>query len=582
MMPKALAALAVAMALGACSPKPAAPAAGTVDWAAMVNEWIEDDLKANPANAAYQGRHEFDGQLPDLSETGLRTEIARLHMWRTKVEGVDATKLTDDQKFEREYLLARIDGALFWIETADWPHRSPAYYTSYPTGSLDPALYIDREYADAPTRMRAFTLWAKNIPRAMEQIKANLKGPLARPQIDIGVSTFGPLADFVRNNAPQAFASVTDPALKAEFDAAVGPAADALAGMKTYLESLRPTQTEDFALGPQIYAQMLMMNERVDTPIDELERIGRADMVRNQTALADACRVYAPGKTIPQCMAQAESHKPEGGIVAGAQAQLVMLRQFVIDHNVVTVPSEELARVKQSPPYASQNGAYIDIPGPYEQNPVAFYNIAAPDPSWDRQKQLDYIPGRSNLLFTSVHEAWPGHFLQFLHSNRSGSIFGRLYVGYAFAEGWAHYTEEMMWDEGLGNGDPEVHIGQLSNALLRNVRFLSSIGMHTRGMTTEQSKQMFITEGYQDAGTAEQQAARGAYDPGYLNYTMGKLMIRKLRDDWCAPRIVSARPENSPHACWKDFHDAFLKFGGPPIPLVRQAMMREPEAHAVF
>jgi uncharacterized protein (DUF885 family) len=171
---------------------------------------------------------------------------------------------------------------------------------------------------------------------------------------------------------------------------------------------------------------------------------------------------------------------------------------------------------------------------------------------------------------------WPGHFLQFLHSNRSESIFGKLYVGYAFAEGWAHYAEEMMWEEGLGNGDPEVHIGQLYNATLRNVRFLSAIGMHTKGMTVDQSKQMFIDEGYQDEGTADQQSARGTYDPAYLNYTMGKLMIRKLRADWCG-----AKGNAEDKACWKDFHDAFLAYGGPPIPLVRGAMMKEP-AKAVF
>ena len=138
-------------------------------------------------------------------------------------------------------------------------------------------------------------------------------------------------------------------------------------------------------------------------------------------------------------------------MVEYAKKQLVDLRKFVVDHDVVSVPGEELADVKESPPYNAQNGAYIDIPGPYEKNMPSFYNISPPDPKWSKQEQLDYISGKANLLFTSVHEVWPGHFLQFLHANRSKSIFGRVYVGYAFAEGWAHYTEEMMWDEGLGD-----------------------------------------------------------------------------------------------------------------------------------
>jgi uncharacterized protein (DUF885 family) len=168
----------------------------------------------------------------------------------------------------------------------------------------------------------------------------------------------------------------------------------------------------------------------------------------------------------------------------------------------------------------------------------------------------------------------PGHFLQFLHANRSPSLFGQLFVGYAFAEGWAHYSEEMMWEAGLGDGAPEVHIGELSNALLRDCRFLSAIGMHARGMTMQQSKELFMTQCYQDEGTADQQAARGTYDPAYLNYTLGKLMIRKLREDWTASR--------GGRKAWKQFHDTFLNYGGPPIPLVRQAMMGEDKPRAVF
>jgi uncharacterized protein (DUF885 family) len=221
--------------------------------------------------------------------------------------------------------------------------------------------------------------------------------------------------------------------------------------------------------------------------------------------------------------------------------------------------------VHESPPYQRFNFAYIDIPGPYEKGLPSIYYISPPDPSWPRAEQLAYVPGAADLLFTSVHEVWPGHFLNFLHSNRVPSTFGRIFVGYAFAEGWAHYTEEMMWEAGLGGGDPETHIGQLMNALLRNARYLSAIGLHTRGMTVAESERLFREEAYQDAATARQQAARGTYDPAYLNYTLGKLMIRKLREDWTRDR--------GERSAWRDFHDRFLSYGGPPIPLVRRAMV---------
>jgi hypothetical protein len=335
--------------------------------------------------------------------------------------------------------------------------------------------------------------------------------------------------------------------------------------MDAWMESLRPTQTENFAIGPELFRSMIYDIERVDTPLDELERIGRADLLRNQNALRSACAQFAPGASIADCVSKAESHKPDGGTVEAARRQLTDLRQFLIDKNIVTIPGPELALVGESPPYQRYNFAYIQIAGPYEKNMPSTYYVAPPDPTWTPKERAEYVPGVADLLFTSVHEVWPGHFLQFLHANRSPSKFGQVFVGYAFAEGWAHYAEEMMWESGLGNGDPETHIGQLLNALLRDVRFLSAIGMHTKGMTTAESERMFREEGFQDGGTARQQAARGTFDPEYLDYTMGKLMIRKLRSDWTASRGGTA--------AWKSFHDAFLAYGGPPVPLVRKAML---------
>ncbi len=269
-----------------------------------------------------------------------------------------------------------------------------------------------------------------------------------------------------------------------------------------------------------------------------------------------------------------DSHKPQGGAVPGARAQLADLRAFIAEKKIVTIPSDEQALVAEAPPYMRGNFAYINIPGPYDKGVAYTYNISPPDPSWTPKERADYIPGEARLLFTTVHEVWPGHFLQFLHANRNPSKIAALWVGYAYAEGWAHYCEEMMWEEGLGNGDPEKHIGQLAAALLRDVRFLSAIGLHTQGMTPAQSEKLFRESAFADAGNARQQAARGTYDPAYLNYTLGKLMIRKLRTDWVA-RQAGADAAGDPKQHWQAFHDKFLSYGGPPIPLVRKAMLGE-------
>jgi len=531
-------------------------------WPAFMQRYIDQDFRANPAFAVQQGKHEYDGQLPDWSETGLRNEIARLRSAIAAAQSHNPRRLTRVQRFERDYLIARTRGALFWLETADAPHTNPAYYMN---NGLDPSVYVTRPYAPAATRLRAFIAYLREIPRAARQIRANLRTPLPVSFIDYGKSAFGGFADYYPGDGTAAFAEVQDPALQAELRTAARDASQAMRGLATWLESQRATATTNFALGPQRFAQMIRDTEMVDIPLDQLETIGRADLRRNQQALQAACARFAPGATIQACMDRMGARKPEGGPVAGARRQLVGLREFLISHDIVSIPGTEVAHVEEAPPYNRQNSAYIDIPGPYETGLPSVYYIAPPDPSWTPEVQAGFVPGERDLLFTSVHEVWPGHFLNFLHANRSPFVFGRVYVGYAFAEGWAHYGEEMMWDAGLGDGDAETHVGQLSNALLRDCRFLSAIGMHSGRMTQEQSRQLFLTECYQDEGNARQQSARGTYDPAYLNYTMGKLMIRRLRDDWTRTR--------GGRRAWKAFHDRFLSYGGPPIPLVRAQMM---------
>lgn len=560
------AACALALVVGGCASAvgvdSAAPAARPSSWAAFSQGFIDNYFKVSPAFAVSQGRHEYDGQLPDWSETGLANAKEFLRSSIAAAQAFDPKELSEAERFERDYLIARARGDLFWLETADQPHRNPAYYMG---GGLDPSVYVTRPYAPAETRMRAFIAYLKAAPRAARQIRANLRTPLPLSFINYGKAGFGGFAEYYPKDGKAAFASVADPALQAELDTSAREAARAMQGLADWLEAQRPSATQDFALGADRFAQMLRDTEMVDLPLADLEAIGRADLKRNQEALRAACAAYSPGATLQACMNKMAANKPQGGAVQAARAQLAGLKRFIEEKDLVSIPGAEEAQVEESPPYNRQNFAYIDIPGPYERGLPSVYYIAPPDPSWPAEVQAGFVQGEASLLFTSVHEVWPGHFLNFLHSNRSPFTFGRVFVGYAFAEGWAHYTEEMMWDAGLRGGDLETHIGQISNALLRDCRYLSAIGMHTGRMTQEQSRRLFLDQCYQDEGNARQQSARGTYDPAYLNYTMGKLLIRRLRDDWTRTR--------GGRAAWKPFHDKFLSYGGPPVPLVRAQMM---------
>lgn len=549
-----------AWALG-MSPAYARTAAPTADaaWDADVAQFIAGHFAANPVTAVYAGRHEFDGQLPDLSEAALRQDLVRVEAARARIQAIDPATLSESRQRERAYLLAALDVELFWKKEAEWPRRNPAYYL----GLLDPEIYLSKPYASLETRMRAYIAYAREVPRAAAQIRANLRTPMPAPWIEYGINAFGGFAQFYATDVTAVFADVKDPQLQQQLADANAGAARAMQELADWLVTERKRATQDYALGPQLFSRMVAATEQVDVPLVRLQQIGQADMERNLAALRSVCATYAPGKTLRQCADKANSHQPEGGSVAAARRQLPELRDFVASKGIVTIPGPEQALVEAAPPYNAQNFAYINTPGPYESKDVpGVYYIAPPDPRWTPAEQAQYVGGEGTLLSTSVHEVWPGHFLHFLHVNRNPSQVAQLFQSYAYTEGWAHYTEEMMKDEGLRQGNPEWHIGQLLSALRRNARYLSAIGLHTQGMTVAQSEQVFI-DALADPGNARQQALRGTYDPAYLNYTLGKLMIMKLRDDWMAAH---------PQATLRDFHDAFLSYSGP-VPLVRKLML---------
>lgn len=541
------------------SPSPRQPQAEA--WDGFVQQLLQGLFERAPSFAVQQGRHEFDGLLPDLTAAGLAEKAAYIQAQRLRAESFDPASLDPRRRVERAHVIAECDSELFWALKARLPQRSPMFYSNL----IDPSVYLTRSYAPLPTRMAAYNRLVAQIPGVVHAMKENLELPLPKTYVELGANVFGGMASYLRDDVPPLFAGVEDSALHAEFAAVTSAAVEALLQAEQWYSLQRESATGAFALGKAAFQEMLWATERVDVPLEELQRVGQADLERNLASLKTACARVAPGQPVRACIATVQNKKPVGGPVAGARKQLSELREFLVARKFVTIPGPEKALVDEAPPYRRWNTAYIEIPGPFENNLPSTYYIAPPDPSWSEEDRNAYIPSDADLLFISVHEVWPGHFLQFLHANRVARPFSRNFVGYAFSEGWAHYAEEAMWEAGLAEGDPEVHVGQLLNALLRNVRFLSAIGLHTQGMTVAESEALFTGKAYQDAGNARQQAARGTFDPAYLNYTLGKLMIRKMRADWLEQQGDSAG--------WQPFHDALLSFGGPPLPEVRRALL---------
>lgn len=536
------------------------------EWAAFADNFTEGYFEQIPFTAVLAGRHEYDGQLPDWSPEGVAEQIAFFEKALGEAEAMD--DLTPAEQLQRDQLVLVAKDMLFKL-TEEGALSNPDFYS----WALDPSVYIARPYASAEERMKALITFADSTAVAAGQIKDNLSLPLPKTFVKYADAGYNGYADFYRGDARAAFAEVDDPELQQQLVDATERAAAAMQDLADHAKS-QPGTDGGFELGADRYLKMNLTGEGINISLDELKRIGTEDLRRNQAALNAACEDFAPGATMADCMLKMQADKPKDGPVVEARNQLPMLREFMVDQNLVTIPGTESALVEEAPPYNAQNAAYIDIPGPFEDGMPSVYYIAPPDPTWDEETQQASIPSRADLLFISVHEIWPGHFLQFLHSNRSDNLLSRVFVTYGLAEGWAHYTEEMMLDAGLGDGDPVITIGQLSNALLRNCRYLSSIGLHTGGMSVSESVEFFKNQCYQDEGTALRQAARGTYDPRYLNYTLNKLMIQKLREDWTATR--------GGREAWKDFHDTFLSYGGLPVPYIRQAMMGEDEPRSVF
>jgi hypothetical protein len=327
-------------------PKAKGPSPASQAWLKVASAFIEDYMQAQPAFAAQAGRHEFDGQLPDVSAHGLKREIARLHDQRDQIAAVDAAGLEPRERFDRDYLLAVVDKDLFWIEKTQFPFSNPSWYL----GQIDPDVYLSRNYAPLDKRMKAYIKYAQAIPKIAASIKENLKSPLPKTYVELGIEEFGGLADFYTKNVAPVFASVSDADLQKQLKDADAVAAQAMTGLKDYLVGARKSATDKYAFGPELFAQMLKQTEQVDLPVDQIEAAGRADLDHNTAALKAECSAYDAKASLAQCVAKMQANKPKGGPVEEARIQLKMLKEFIVQKNVVSIPSNDEALVAEAPP----------------------------------------------------------------------------------------------------------------------------------------------------------------------------------------------------------------------------------------
>ena len=549
---------------------------------ALAERAIREHWEFVPTAGSRIGRHEYDGRLPDFSGGRVPRRIEELHRslgQLSALAGSDGSIADDDGRIDRlsrsllEMFLRR---ELFSLEEMRTLHNNPQRQVGY----IGVGSYVQRDYAPLPDRLRSATSVLQQVPDFLNTLDGITDTELGEPIRDMAVEAYRGMASFYNTGLADASTqcAAIAPDVAAEFDAARKTAGAAVIDFAQRLRDrkIRP----EFAIGSGLYRRMLEVGEGVNTPLLDVLSIGQANLEQNLRRLDEAAarflsQIGAPGKSVREAVAQvAANHPAADALIPETRAMLEDIRQALIDHDIITVPSEERCQVTETPSYMRYAFAAMDSPGGLEEVATeAFYYVTPVEPDWTPRQQEEWLTNFNyhTLKIISVHEVYPGHFVHNLHNRHGGGLplINRVATSYAFTEGWAHYTEEMMLETEYGRDDPALWLTQLLEALVRNCRYLCSLGMHTQGMTVDEATRFFQAHAYMEEHPARREALRGTFDPGYLNYTLGKLMLLKLRQDW-------RRQEGSAYSL-RRFHDATLSWGAPPVPLLRQAMLNEPD-----
>jgi len=549
----------------ACAPAGSASAFGR-----FVEDYFEAYYAWKPSEGTAAGFHQYDTRLEDWSAGAAAERIAMVKALHKRLAALRAGKLTADEAIDAEVLDGLLRAELLDLVTIGNWRKNPMNYISTPASAID--ALMKRSFAPRAERLRSVIARLKAAPALFKALRVNVENPpreFTDLAIQMGQGSVGFFRDTVRDWAREA-AGPSAPLLR-EFDAANAAVVQSLTETVAWLKNdLLPRSKGGFAIGADNFARQLLYEELVDIPLDRLLAIGEANLKKDYAAFVATAKRIDATKTPREVMRSlAEDHPTAEDLIPAARRTLEKCRQFVVDRHIVTVPSEVRPTVLETPPYA-RNGVFasMDTPGAYETRATeAFYYVTPVEKDWDAKHKEEHLRlfNRPVLQIVTIHEAFPGHYIQFLYAKQYPTKTRKLTYCGTNVEGWAHYCEQMIPDEGYGDGDPRVRLAQLSEALLRDCRFVVGIKLHTQGMTVEDGAKVFETEGFQEPSTGYEEARRGAYNPTYLYYTLGKLMIYKLRDDYRRAKGKDYRLET--------FHNDFVRQGGIPIKLIRRILL---------
>jgi len=570
------------------------------EYEAVAEEYIKGYLTAHPLNATSLGFHEYDGKISDYSRLALDAELSRVRRFDDRLKKFDLEKLSARQSIDLRILQAAIKKELFETQEMASFERNPMIYAR----AADVNIYIKRNFAPLEDRVHSIVLIEQQVPNIVIAAKTNLNPVLPKPYVELAIQIARGSAAFLRKDLVEAVADLKDERVRAEFQDANRKAATALTDYAAWLEREKlPKASNDFALGEEKYRRFLSETELVDLAPEKILEIGLAKLKEEQDAFAEAAKKIDPNKSPIEVFKQIQSEHPtEEMLILDVVKDLEQIRRYITTHKLITIPSEVRPRVKETPQYRRATSfASMDTPGPFEKRATeAYYYVTPPESDWSDQQKSEWLTAFNYYTtdIVSIHEVYPGHYVQFLRLNASSANkVERIFGSYGFIEGWAHYCEKMMVDQGYaGVAGPtpdasaspkssptasatpksseedakraaKYRMAQADEAMLRLCRLCVSVKMHTQKMTVDEATKFFRDNCYYEEKPARQEAIRGTFDPGYLNYTLGKLQILKLRDDYKA--------QEGENFSLQKFHNELLNHGMPPIRLLREIMLKD-------
>jgi uncharacterized protein (DUF885 family) len=548
----------------------------------IADEYLAGHLAWRPTVGMTLGLHQYDGLITDFRRASLEGELWRLKRFDELLARVREKNLPPADRLDHRLLQATIRSEIFWFERARSYTRNPMTYAQ----AIDLTQYVKRDYTPLTNRVRSMIAIEKQTPLLFSAARVNLERVLPRAFVETAIDVAEGHVAFLEKDLPIAVEPVRDATLRAEFEAANRIALNELQGFIAWLRKERLPQSDNsYPLGVENYRNFLRLTEQVDLTPEQLLELGMRELKAEQQRFAEAAHRIDPGKHPHEVFKAIQKEHPGAEqLLPDTRKNLEAIRQFVIARRLVTIPSDVRVRVEETPPpFRRTSFASMDSPGVFETNATeAYYYVTPTEPDWPEKQKEEWLTAFNYYTtdIVTIHEAYPGHYVQFLalKDSRAGRL-AKIFSSYAFVEGWAHYTEQMLLDEGFGAPQSpsreeqlraaKYRLAQSDEALLRLCRLVASIRMHTQAMTVEEATKFFRENCYYEEKTARQEAVRGTFDPGYLNYTLGKLMILKLRADWQA--------QEGARFSLQGFHDELLRHGAPPVPLLRERMLKDPK-----